>query len=377
MADGNMCAAAWELDLVEATNEWSLKLFEADEVLHLPRVEELVARGHGTIVIWRDFDRATAGEHDEPAALARLVDESRPHLSLVFHRYVLPHDHDSRCAISINALPLEPYDPFIRSNRFTERLPTETVEVEREVVSIQPFILPHLANISELEMRRAGGAERLRQTQGFYIYRSRRLISHGTWFRLVRHDELTKLARVQVDIPNSLDHLWGLDVKKSTANPPDVVRARLRRITDRIANRGANVFRERRRRANKADTVHLWDRSLIRNAILYTINRQHPLVDSLADTLADTELTRLEQLLRALEIALPADSIFADLSADQSVQPVPDEIISELRTLAEALLEPLKLNKEAYARLRTALPALDPFSMYPTFTERMIETLND
>ena len=28
--------------------------------------------------------------------------------------------------------------------------------------------------------------------------------------------EMAKLTRVRVDIPNSLDHLWALDVKKST-----------------------------------------------------------------------------------------------------------------------------------------------------------------
>lgn len=61
-------------------------------------------------------------------------------------------------------------------------------------------------------------------TKAFYVYRNRRLIIWGTWFRLASKDELSKLARVRVDIPNSLDHLWTLDIKKSAAHPPEIVR---------------------------------------------------------------------------------------------------------------------------------------------------------
>ena len=82
--------------------------------------------------------------------------------------------------------------------------------------------------------RSAGGEEGLRRHQGFYVYRGRRLITFGTWFRLLRQGELTKLARVQIDIPNTLDHLWALDVKKSTAFPPEAVRAGLLTTIERI-----------------------------------------------------------------------------------------------------------------------------------------------
>ena len=69
--------------------------------------------------------------------------------------------------------------------------------------------------------------------------------------------ELNKLARVRIDIPNSLDHVWNLDVKKSSAAPPEPVRLVLRRIIDRIADRSQNVFRDRKRRSSGTVT-HLW-----------------------------------------------------------------------------------------------------------------------
>ena len=55
---------------------------------------------------------------------------------------------------------------------------------------------------------KVGGIEDLRSKQGFYIYRNKRLIIWGTWFGMKQRAELTKNARIRVDIPNSLDDIW-------------------------------------------------------------------------------------------------------------------------------------------------------------------------
>jgi len=375
--EGILSAARWDLDLVESHNEWILQLLEGTEPDVLPRVDELRKIGHGTIVLWQQFDRATAGAQLPGRALEKLVDESHAHLSLVFHRYIAPAGRDPGCAISINSLALEPYDPFMISNPFTEALPRERLVLDGGTVDIQPYILPHLSNISASEMRKAGGSERLRQTQGFYVYRNRRLITYGTWFRLVRHDELSKLARVRIDITNSLDHLWGLDVKKSTASPPEAVRATLRRITDRIASRGANVFRERRRRAHHGDTVHVWERSKIRGATIYSVNRDHPVFSSLISDLTQGQLATFEQAVRTLEIALPTDAIYADMAGDEPVEQPAEELALSLMALARSMLETAGADTVARARLLAALSSFDPFSMYPAHTRQIVETLRN
>jgi hypothetical protein len=372
-----LSAARWDLDHVEDANEWTLEVLDDDEIQALPRVHELIAVGHGTIVLWEHFDRATAGERAPGEALGRLVDDSRSHLSLVFHRYIAPDGHESACRVSINSLDLVPNDPFLRSNPFTETLPSESIVIENALVTIQPYILPHLSNISVVEMQQAGGIDLLRQTQGFYIYRNRRLITFGTWFRLVRQHELTKLARVRIDIPNSLDHLWGLDVKKSTANPPEAVRSILRRITDRIADRGANVFRERRRRARYDDTVHIWDRVKVRGSTVYTINLEHPLVAAAFSDLPASNTRRLDEALEAIEIALPADAIFADMASDESVERPPDDLTERLTGLAHSLFDQAGNEPAARARTLALLPTLDPFSMYPTQTREIVEALRN
>ncbi len=70
-------------------------------------------------------------------------------------------------------------------------------------------------------------------TRDFYVYRNKRLIIHGSWFRLATPETLTKLARVKIDISNDMDAEWELDVKKSMARPPSVIRMRLKNIIEK------------------------------------------------------------------------------------------------------------------------------------------------
>lgn len=50
----------------------------------------------------------------------------------------------------------------------------------------------------------------------------------------MRQGDLSKLARVRVDIANPLDDLWTLDIKKSTATPPEEVRKKLSVVIEKL-----------------------------------------------------------------------------------------------------------------------------------------------
>ena len=144
------------------------------------------------------------------------------------------------------------------------------------------------------------------------MYRERRLIIHGTWFGLARQTELTKLARVRVDIPNSLDQPWKIDVKKASAQLPPTVRDRLRRIIERLGTPSKRVYTSRGRRLASENRVPVWSRVQSQNQISYSINTEHPAV---AGLLAKLEGQERQDLLRVLEVsasALPLDALFAD-----------------------------------------------------------------
>jgi Histidine kinase-, DNA gyrase B-, and HSP90-like ATPase len=375
LRDGELSGAIWDLDRIAASNDWTLTLLEADEVRSLPHADEIVEAGHGTIVLWQDFDRAAAGEASEGAVIERLVDDSRSMLALAFHRYIgggTPDGAPRRVHISLNNLPLELIDPYLSHKRSRQELPPQELVVEGGRVRIKPYILPHISRMTANDIKLAGGEEGLRREQGFYVYRNFRLIRHGTWFRMMPQRELMKLARVRVDIPNSLDHLWSLDVKKSEAYPPEAVRIALRTFIDQIGQRSARVFTHRGRTKQSRDLVYLWERTETRGGIDYLVNRKHPSVVSVATSV------NVEALLRALELALPADAIYADMASDRAIENdrLPErELEAELEKMAVRLTETVAEVPGARDRLLESLRTFEPFAAHPEVTERIRKRL--
>lgn len=143
----------------------------------------------------------------------------------------------------------------------------------------------------------------MRQNQGFYVYRNKRLIIWGTWFRLIKQCELNKLARVRVDIPNSLDSIWEIDIKKSTASLPDVIKKNLVYIVENSVGRSERVYQYRGRCVNNDDLQHIWNVVDNRGSFQYQINRDLPLYRQLENCLGEKEphyLTRFSHPLRML-----------------------------------------------------------------------------
>ncbi|MEJ1267438.1 hypothetical protein WDV93_08655 [Pantoea ananatis] len=164
------------------------------------------------------------------------MDDMRKHLSLVFHRYISGEPNLKKLQIRMNNTPIIPADPFL-TQRNTQVMSDESILCEGSKIVIRPYILPHISDLTNNEVELLGGKEGLRKSQGFYVYRNKRLLIWGTWFRMMRQGECSKLARVQIDIPNEFDTLWTLDIKKSTAIPPEIVRNNLAPIIQGLAEK--------------------------------------------------------------------------------------------------------------------------------------------
>src|SRR5207247_1451409 len=159
----------------------------------------------------------------------------------------------------LNELPLKPFDPFHSSHPATIQGQTDRVPMGDEFVEITPFTLPHHRNVSASDWDRYGGEGGYLKNQGFYLYREKRLIVHGTWFGLARQMELTKLTRVKIDMPNALDSAWNVDVKKAWARPPLPIRERLQRILEAIGAPSRTIFTKRGSRIHDI-RLPIWQR---------------------------------------------------------------------------------------------------------------------
>jgi hypothetical protein len=353
-------AVRWDLDRLATTGRWSLQVLDEGEARSLPWVESLDLHDSGTMVLWEKLDQL----HTEPQLVEGQLDELmgrvRDHLGLVFHRFInstMP-PLAAPLALRINNAPVPHIDPFLTHHRGTREGPQENILVENIEVVVKPYTLPYISKLTFADREKAQVAGSLRDSQGFYVYRAGRLVLWGTWFRIIPRDELAKLARVQVDIPNTLDHLWSLDVKKSSASPPPEVRRRLVRIADRIVGPSRRVYKYRGRHIDADKVERLWLLIEERGTFRYELNRNHPLITSLSELLDDSEHTTLNHLLRAIEATFPVEDAYSRLGNDRSHSP-PAVESAELAELARELHKSLGGSAQSLAQ-RLAL--VEPFS---------------
>ena len=123
----------------------------------------------------------------------------------------------TKIKLSINGERVTAIDPFLEG-KSVQPMDDEVLVVHGQKIIIRPYILPHISKMTPEEIKALGGKDGLRKQQGFYVYRNKRLLVWGTWFRMMRQGDLSKLARVRVDLPNTLDDLWTLDIKKILCN---------------------------------------------------------------------------------------------------------------------------------------------------------------
>ena len=186
--DHKTVGAKWDLDHVAATGRWKLQVL--DDFDEIPWIGSL--RIKGTLVVWENLRFRTSNSEPsrkEIEEFNRQVDEAVSHLELVFHRYLAGEPGHRKVRIALNNRPLVPFDPFNVQHPSTVVGPKEQIRVDGKIIRVQPFTLPHHSKVTPKEWEHYGGPGGYLQNQGFYLYRARRLIIHGTWFGLARQAE--------------------------------------------------------------------------------------------------------------------------------------------------------------------------------------------
>ncbi len=168
------------------------------------------------MVLWRDLDYLADARGMDQASLDEALIETRNHLALVFHRY-LDGEH-GRPFFYRNQRETSRKDRSLSEGSSSDPSRAGRIVLRRRTGShcAPVHVAIHHKKLTETDRRRAGITTTLRESQGFYIYRQMRLVIWGgTWFSILPKQDVGRLARVLVDVPNTLDHLWALDIKKS------------------------------------------------------------------------------------------------------------------------------------------------------------------
>lgn len=339
--DGVISAAIWDLNKIAVTNVWAIDL--VNEPGTLPWAQKLGASG--TLVLWEDLDRLAGSYNHDVVKRAEIINQriasAERHLRLVFHRFM--EGSKTPLKLVLNGRLLKPIDPFARHHPATIVDPEEVLPFGTGEISIQSITLPHHKAMTQAAWDELGGPEGHLKSQGFYLYRGRRLIIHGTWFGLCRQSELTKLCRVRVDIPNSMDAAWKIDVKKSSAQLPPLVRERLKKVLDRISDGSRRTYRKRGQKLVDENRMPMWHRILIDDTVRYRPNSEHPAISGFAEGLPEGLRQGFFNCISLVGASLPIDALHADMAgnAEQVAADNVDEetLVQAVRSILVTLLE--------------------------------------
>lgn len=354
----------WDLDVIVEENKWSL-LTEIDL-----KTEELMKNvlndyENGTIVLWENLDRILGKNINEDAKdlfFGKMNEIVLPHLSMIFHRFLEGKD---KIKISVGFFECSAWDPFLSSNKATERRTTEPLDGGK--ISITPFILPHNSHLTEREREDAKGPKGWNGQQGFYIYRNKRMIISGGYLGLLDKEAKPfepkdgfRLCRISVDLPNDLDEEWEIDVRKESATPPLRLQKEFIRIAESAMQKSSNVYRRRTKSRDIISTrstqiLDIWNRKKIGGKFLYKVNRKSPAIEAMREKY-NLEKNQLDALLHLVERNVPYRAITVDNNdiTDSTVD-LPDQYTTankELLEIAEKFVkEELEKGKDLHRAL--------------------------
>lgn len=314
---GQTSCAIWDLDEVSKSNRWEVIVdHEPEKLTAFAHLGE-----HGTIVLWRKLDRLNGGfKHDIAHRIAHLnevIAQAERHVRLVFHRFM--SGRTRKISILLNNRLLKPIDPFAENNSARQEEPVDYLQLSKGTIEIRTVTLPHHKKMSKAEWDEIGGPEGHLKTQGLYVYRGDRLIIAGSWLGLAKQTEATKLCRVAVDIPNSMDSEWKIDVKKASAQLPTVVRERLKKVIERVTSTSKRTYLKKGRKLVEADQKPVWQRILKDGKIIYRPDLQHPVFTEFRSQLDADQISNFDACVKLLGANLPIESLHADIIGNAEV----------------------------------------------------------
>lgn len=370
--DGALSCLRWDLTkLAEKPLDWLMH-----EGTH-PGSERFLApldgKSSGTLVLWEDLDRMVT-EGFTPDDFADLIDGIEAHLAMVFHRLI--DGPRPKFRLALNGRALSAWDPFMTDH------PAKTWGSHPDkfgtiagLIEIEGHVLPHKDRLTPEEFEAGAGPNGWTAQQGFYIYRNHRLLVAGGWLglgqgRAWNREESHRLARIRLDIPNTADVDWKIDIRKSTARPPVPVRAWLTRHAEDTRERARKVFAFRGAPTTPRGRLPIeqaWRVEHTSKGAKYRIDEKHPAVAAaLAASAERVELVRA--MLRVIEETVPVQRIWLDTAENRDTPRTgfagepPEAVVKVLETLFADMVERRGMSA---TDARRSLLSTEPFQNYP------------
>jgi len=361
---------AWDLSHVNSTKSWELIRFTPVE----SEIQKLNDQISGTSVIWYSLDRTLKNTKEEDSeALGKfmeMMEGVKKHLEMVFHRFL----EQGKIKIWFQDREIKAWDPFSRGENGIQPHPEEFLG--KGNIYIRGYVLPHKSKLTEQSFRLASGPKGWNEQQGFYIYRNERLLVAGSWLGMFRKEEHYKLCRIMIDLPNTEDDKWQIDIKKSVARPPLKIQNQLKAYARNIRNHAVEVYRHKgkvlQRKYPSFKFTPVWVEKQRHGKRFYSINKEHPVI---SEILEDPNKQNINELIRFIEETIPIPLITIKESEEPETHGLPFEnlehelLINRMKKTLEVLLGKGQSKEQAAA----ILLSIEPFDQYPQYVEHLIE----
>ena len=345
----------WDLQQVADSNEWSAQILPKENI---QKIIDAHAMGQslslGTIVRWDCCDRLVPSNSDTQV-LSKIYTNTlkslEEHLSLVFHKFLSKRNLN----LSVNGKKLSPANPFciprgadgLGSNIFFQQgvSGVESGAAENEKpIEVRGYLIPHPSRFKNRdELMQVAPHGDFMSSQGIYVYRGQRLLSWGDWYRIVPRNQSNRLARVEIELPNALDHAWRLDIKKSRIELPTLFRNWLKPKILKLTTQSQDTHKGRTTNP-KLEKDPVWERKYDREkeGVHYVISNGHPLVSRISRSIKAEREREFKALLALIECSLPIDQISNDIGARVSIgfgedeEQLPDQVKDLITSLVTA-----------------------------------------
>ena len=239
-------SAEWDFDRIEGANDWGLLVNE--KFPETPASKELRNSDTGTLVrvskLYGFGD--TRPKSTLPTDLAEEMKLAEHHLATIFHRFI----EGGNLKILMGKKELKPINPIHDEHEHTQFVEEITVGKERH--KIQGYVISPDIDVPDTD-------------QGIYIYRADRLISIAGWHGFKgpkNYDELSRLARVVINVDQESDAHWDLNIKKSTVKIPRELHTSVKNYCAKIQAQSKAILTFRlsnsRQRESSPNGTDLW-----------------------------------------------------------------------------------------------------------------------
>ena len=171
-----------------------------------------------------------------------------------------------------------------------------------------------------------------------------------------------------------MDAEWQIDIKKSVARPPLVLRDLLKAYASKVRSKAVEVYRHKgqilQRKYASMQFQPVWHEKLRHGKRFYSINREHPIIANLLESFNDNDSV-LNELLRFIEETVPVPLITIKESEQPECQGSPFENIDQelLRKSMKMMYDRLILNGKKSEEAKAHILSIEPFNLFPQFLE--------